>query len=119
MAPIDYSKWDNIDTDSDSGPETIPMPRPQSVQAHCASYSPTYSYRGHSVQPNSLLSGTLPERYNQSGDSPMHWRQGSSMVGNYHPLEPPYLQQSRPASAGFARLPYRRPPGRNSRQWGI
>ncbi|KAJ5139008.1 uncharacterized protein N7515_003856 [Penicillium bovifimosum] len=29
MPPIDYSKWDNIDTDSDSEPETTSVPRPQ------------------------------------------------------------------------------------------
>ncbi|KAI5918085.1 hypothetical protein F4810DRAFT_693559 [Camillea tinctor] len=32
MAPIDYSKWDNITTDSDSEPETaVPIPAPPSA----------------------------------------------------------------------------------------
>lgn len=56
----------------------------------CAfSYSPIYSYPGHILQPNTLLS----RRHSQSGDSPLPGRQRSPMVGNYRPLEPPYLHQ--------------------------
>jgi hypothetical protein len=61
MPPIDYSKWDNIDTDSDSGSRIAPS----GPKTSCETYTLDFARRNHEHNHKPLFPTRLIQQHSQ------------------------------------------------------